>query len=110
MNNIIDENGNLKAEGTPLNYKGFEEYKVISKLPGQWRFRFDNDYGASIIKHWGSYGYEDDLFELAVLHFDKNGNSEITYNTPITDDVIGYLSNNDVIRYLNKIKNLKGGK
>ena len=108
--NIIDENGNLRADGTPLKYEGFEQYKINPKGPGQWLFKFDNNYGASVIKHWGSYGYEDDLFELAVLEFDKKGNTHITYKTPITDDVVGYLTNNDVIRYLNKIKNLKGGK
>lgn len=96
-----------EANGTPLDYTGFEKYYIDRKLAGCWQFRFENNYGASIIKHYGSYGYEEDLFELAVLYYDDKGESHITYNTPITEDVIGWLTNNDVIRYLNKIKNLK---
>lgn len=67
------------------------------------KFRFDNGYGASVIKHYGSYGYEEDLFELAVL--DEEG---LCYTTPITNDVIGHLTNEQVLDYLEKIKNLKG--
>jgi len=70
------------------------------------RFKFDNDYGASVIKHYGSYGYEEDLFELAVLFFDDKGQSHLTYNTPITNDVVGYLTNDKVLELLEQIKNL----
>lgn len=104
---------------TDLKYDDFKQYEV--EIPNKesfeehfksfgesfsHRFRFENNYGASVIKHFRSYGYEDDLFELAVLYYDEEGKSHLTYNTPITDDVIGWLTNNDVIRYLNKIKNL----
>ena len=68
---------------------------------------FENNYGASVIKHWGSFGYEEDKFELAVLYFDEEGNSQITYNTPIADDVIGHLDNDEVLELLRKIKDLK---
>lgn len=77
---------------------------------GQWRFKFENNYGASVVKHFGSYGYEQDKFELAVLRFEENGTDYITYNTPITDNVIGWLDNNEVLELLKKIKNLKEGK
>lgn len=76
---------------------------------GQWRFKFKNNYGASVVKHFGSYGYEQDKFELAVLRFEENGTDYITYNTPITDNVIGWLDNNEVLELLEKIKNLKEG-
>lgn len=72
----------------------------------QWIFKFENGYGASVIKHYGSYGWAEDLFELAVIYFDGN-NWQLTYDTSITSDVIGHLTNNDVIKYLNKIKRLK---
>lgn len=49
---------------------------------------FANGYGASIVRGPHSYGGQDGLFEVAVL--DREGN--LTYDTPITDDVIGYLS------------------
>ena len=70
------------------------------------RFKFDNDYGASVIKHYGSYGYAEDLFELAVLFFDDKGQGHLTYNTPITNDVVGYLTNDKVLELLEQIKNL----
>lgn len=101
---------------TPLNYEGFEKYYLDNKYNNnekdswingkqQWLFRFENNYGASVIKHWGSYGFEDDLFELAVAYFDGD-DWIITYNTPITNDVIGHLTNNDVLGYLHKIQRL----
>ena len=50
----------------------------------------------------GSYGFERGLWELAVL--DPLGN--ITYDTPITSDVIGYLDDNMVNIILERIKKL----
>lgn len=96
-----------KTKGTPLKYDEFKKYEIKSYRKGQWRFMFKNNYGASVIKHWGSFGYEEDKFELAVLYFDEEGNSHISYNTPIADDVIGHLDNDEVLELLRKIKDLK---
>lgn len=71
----------------------------------QYVFRFENDYGASLIKRPGSYGYRKDLWELAVLYFDGD-EREITYDTEITDDVLGYLTDEEVIMYLEQIRDL----
>lgn len=102
----------MKQVKTPLKYEGFKKYKI--KNTGymwndqqQWVFKFENNYGASVIKHFGSYGFEDDLFELAVIYFDDGDIYELCYDTPITENVIGYLTNDDVIEYLKQIKNLK---
>ena len=46
-----------------------------------------------------------DLFELAVLYYD-GGIPFITYSTPITDDVVGNLNNDQVLELLERIKNL----
>ena len=62
---------------------------------------FDNGYGASVVRSEHTYGGSDGLYELAVL---KNGN--ITYDTHITDDVIGYLKEEGVTDYLGKIQEL----
>ena len=67
----------------------------------QARIRFDNGYGASIVKTDFSYGGKEGLYELAVI--DDNG---LNYKTPITDDVIGYLTEEEVTEYLYKIQNL----
>lgn len=64
-------------------------------------FLFENGYGASVVKNIFSYGNTRNLFELAVL---KDG--QICYETEITDDVIGYLTNRQVLRILKRIKNL----
>ena len=66
------------------------------------RIIFDNGYGASVVKHKHSYGGDKGLYELAVLG--KDGH--ITYDTPITNDVIGYLRDIDVTDVMEKIQQL----
>lgn len=64
--------------------------------------QYSNGYGASIVQGPHTYGGKDGLYELAV--FGKDG--EITYDTPITNDVLGYLSEEEVEKTLLNIKNL----
>jgi hypothetical protein len=78
----------------------FKEHQLHNGIVS--RITFDNGYGASVVKHDYSYGGKDGLYELAVL--DKNG--ELTYDTPITNDVIGYLRDIDVTDVLIKIQQL----
>lgn len=52
------------------------------------RTHFENGYGMSVIRSQYSYGGRDGLFELAVL--DEYGN--ITYDTSVTDDVLGRVT------------------
>ena len=65
------------------------------------RTEFDNGYEVSVVKSPHSYGGDKGLYELAVF---KDG--EITYATPITDDVIGYLRPEDVTDVMEKIQQL----
>lgn len=67
------------------------------------RIHFLNGYGASVVKHEMSYGGSEGLYELAVL--DINGS--ITYDTPITNDVIGYLNESQVSEVLTEIEGLE---
>jgi hypothetical protein len=81
-------------------------------------YRFDNGYGASVVQFsWGglggSYGAESGRWELAVLRFtnredfDPNGkNWDLAYDTPITDDVVGHLDDEDVQELLVRIRAL----
>lgn len=46
------------------------------------------------------------LWELAVLVFDDDM-WELTYDTEITDDVEGYLTDQDVLNLLRRIRDLK---
>ena len=66
------------------------------------RITFENGYGASVVRHEYSYGGKDGLYELAVL----NSDGELTYDTPITTDVIGYLRDIDVTDVMEKIQQL----
>lgn len=47
------------------------------------------------------------LFEVAVLEKFIDDEYTLCYSTPITDDVIGYLTDTEVCNILNKIKKLK---
>lgn len=69
-------------------------------------YKFDNNYGASVVHHSYSYGNEDGLWELAVIKFTDDLDWDVNYNTPITDYVIGYLTDEDVEEILNEIKEL----
>lgn len=63
---------------------------------------FDNGFGASIVQTPYTYGGKDGLYELAVLNTDGH----LTYDTPITNDVLGYLTEQDVTEVLIKIQQL----
>lgn len=66
-------------------------------------YKFPNGYGASVIRHPGSYGFKNGLWELAVL----DGSGDLCYSTPITNDVIGHLTDEEVILKLNEIRGLQ---
>ena len=81
------------------------EFKRLPSLYSegiQARIYFENGFGASVVQSDFSYGGKDGLYELAVL--DEKG--QITYETPITNDVIGYLTEEEVSNVLEEIKKL----
>lgn len=87
-------------------YKDFEEHNGLvsykSRMDGaQWIFSFANGYGASVITGGIAYCNEGQPYELAVLK-----DNDLCYDTPITDDVIGYLTSNEVYELLNRIESL----
>jgi len=82
----------------------FNECEPRSELHnGEQRlYRYANGYGASVVCHEYSYGGNDGLWELAVIQWHGDGFS-LVYDTPVTDDVIGYLSDDDVTKLLCEI-------
>jgi hypothetical protein len=80
----------------------FQPHPNLGHLGGvQARLDFDNGFGVSVVKSQYTYGGDKGLYELAVF---KDGN--ITYDTPITNDVIGYLRPMDVTDVMEKIQQL----
>lgn len=83
-------------------------------------YRFKNNFGASVIRHSNSYGGNDGLYELAVIIWDPKDNITlvetdrykritvwtICYSTAITNDVIGYLEEDQVNTILSFIEKL----
>jgi hypothetical protein len=66
------------------------------------RIKFDNGYGASVVKGPHTYGGNEGLYELAVI----DANDQVTYETPATNDVEGYLTEEAVTKLLEQIQNL----
>lgn len=67
----------------------------------RWTFRFANGYGASVIDD--GYGGEAGLYELAVIGPDGG----LCYDTPVTSDVLGFLSEDEVAEALDRVKALE---
>jgi len=88
--------------------KKFEDLKfeMLDDAPHmvgkQARLQFDNGFGVSVVSHTFSYGGKDGLFEVAVL--DKNG--KLTYETSVTNDVIGYLEPHEVSEIMEQVQSL----
>ena len=70
-------------------------------------YRFDNGYGASVVQGPYTYGGSQGLWELGVIAWDGDEYG-LTYETPITDDVLGYLGEGDVAEKLQEIAALPG--
>ena len=66
---------------------------------------YPNGYGASIVQHNFSYGHKQGLWELAVIK-GKEADWNICYDTHITYDVLGHLSEAEVEETLVSIQAL----
>lgn len=88
-----------------LTFKDLEFKGVSYDLSGSgvraW-VQFDNGYHISVVKGAFTYGGPEGLYEAAVL--DRNG--AITYDTPVTDDVIGNLTEEGVTDVMRQIQEL----
>lgn len=62
---------------------------------------FDNGYQASVITGGWAYATEDAPYEIAVMC-----NYDLCYDTPITNDVLGYLTEEAANDILQQIANL----
>ena len=79
------------------------------RVPGcmQYIYKFPNGYGASVIEGTMFYTNDTHPYELAVTQFIEGTNDyNITYETPITGDVIGCLDGVELLITLEKIREL----
>ncbi len=60
---------------------------------------FDNGYGVSVIKYPDYYSYGQGLWEVAVLY-----DGELTYCTEITNNVLGWQTEDDVTEVMRKVQ------
>jgi hypothetical protein len=71
---------------------------------------FENGYGMSVVQFTtpygsGSYGSDEGLYEVAILQGVAE-NWNICYDTVLTDDVLGYQSEEEVEVLLYEVENL----
>ena len=82
------------------------EFEQINDAPfmvgKKARMYFDNGFGVSVVSHSYSYGGRKGLYEVAVLDSDDN----LTYDTPVTNDVMGYLTEEDVSNVMKQVQEL----
>jgi len=87
-----------------IKYGYAKENEVMGGVQRIYRFENSN-YGASVICHKGSYSSSSGKWELAVLYKDH-----LCYTTPITNDVIGHLTDSEVQKILARIDTLRDPK
>lgn len=87
--------------------KTFKDLKFTKCTNGlDAKMYFENGYGISVIRFktpygYGSYTLNEKQWEIAVLR-----GEDICYDTPITDNVIGYLSAREVTKIMKQIQQL----
>ena len=73
-------------------------------------YKFDNNYGASVIQTGYTSQGQEGLYELAVVLYEKDDtemtNFDLVYDTPITEDVVYHLREQDVDKILDQIEGL----
>lgn len=95
-------------------YKTFDDLKHEPHNSWEWTIAqmfFDNGYGVSVVRAWvkwfmtWTYWVEDWLYELAVLEWTKRS-WDLCYNTPITDDVIWYCTEEKITELMKQVQDL----
>ncbi len=95
------------------------EFRLYPNMDGvEAKLFFDNGYGISIIRFklpgvslvnslpvYGSYTSNENEWEAAILTGTKE-DWHLCYNTAITEDVLGHLSEDDVTELMKKIQEL----
>lgn len=96
---------NLELKTVDGKFNTYMIKKFNDELGGvHYIFRFPNNYGASVIKGKYTYGGSEDLWEMALIFcFDEDGHWDLVYERDFDEDVIGYLTDEQVNELLGKI-------
>lgn len=109
------------SKNLSLNVEEMEQYlvdnyqdEILGHTGIHYIFRFPNGYGVSVVKSYGSYGWEEDKWEIAILLFDEE--TDVLKSTEWIivrpeqivkgDDVLGNLTDTQVKEILQKVQNL----
>lgn len=84
-------------------YRRDEINEAISSNFEITHYLFKNNYIASLVDGTFNYGNENAPFEVAVM---SSVTDTLVYDTPITDDVLGYLTKKEAIRAIKDIRKL----
>jgi hypothetical protein len=85
------------------------EFKQHPCVPGSDAVQaihfFPNGYGVSVVRFPGSYGYEQGLYEVAVIQGTED-DYELCYDTAVADDVLGHRDEQDVENIMEDVEAL----
>lgn len=85
------------------------KFKEHPNVPGEKSIHalqfFPNGYGVSVVRFPGSYGYENGLYEVAILRGTED-NYDLCYDTPITDDILGHREEEDIENIIQEVQSL----
>ena len=94
--------------------KTFEdlEFEPVTSMFGMGNrafLKFDNGYGVSVLFGEDFYSDEDEeTYELAVLHKDKEGNWDLHYDNVVADgDVVGYQTEEQITNCMKIVQKFK---
>jgi len=79
----------------------FEDHPSQPWFEKQARMSFENGYGVSVVTGQHAYTSKDKPYEVAVLY-----NDSVTYDSPLTDDVLGYQSEEDLSEIMKTLQEL----
>mgnify|MGYP006935503526 CR=1 FL=1 len=92
----------IKPKPMKFSELNFQPHRNYPEDGVQAKHIFPNGYGVSIVKFPGSYGYDEDLYEVAVIKGTED-DFEICYDMPITDDVMGHCDECDVENIMKEV-------
>lgn len=90
----------------------FEDLKFEHDDMGEYAYHmYPNHYGVSIVRGPYTYGGDKGLYELAVIKMTPEMKvSELCYDTPITGDVIGNLTPEEITDIMKQVSELETAK